>query len=328
MLSGNSYAKQADNAKEDLVDCGLPNASLQGAIDNASGPTTIFITGICSDATITKDDITLNGAPGGTVSGTISFVGAHRGATEFLTVTGPGNGISVRDGASVTITNNTIEYNEACGIQVIGGSFARVEENLVTGNGQGIDCSGLEVTRGATVFTRANKFTDNYSSAIMVGSNGYLQGGERTPPDADMDIIVQKGCTEDTLYPATCGAAGTWAVDLNRNANVNFRKACIVGTVEAYDLTLLTAFHSNIAGRIQLQRNAVMRSRKGSIEGDIKVRTGSVAMRQGSELSINGTIICDSTAVTQGLSCGDTFTDTVPSAATRCDDLYPFGTPD
>ena len=41
------------------VNCNQPNASVQNAVDNADGPTTIKINGTCfEDVTITKDDIT------------------------------------------------------------------------------------------------------------------------------------------------------------------------------------------------------------------------------------------------------------------------------
>ena len=54
------------SAAAEVVNCNQnPNASIQDAVDNADGPTTIDIMGLCvGDVTITKDDITLSGRPG------------------------------------------------------------------------------------------------------------------------------------------------------------------------------------------------------------------------------------------------------------------------
>ena len=74
-----------------VVNCDLTNATIQNTADFASGLTKIGFSGPCDeDATIAKDDITLNGQDVGTVSGTINFDGAQRGAIQNATVTGPG----------------------------------------------------------------------------------------------------------------------------------------------------------------------------------------------------------------------------------------------
>ncbi len=80
LISGNSYAKQADNPKEDFVDCGLPNASLQDAIDSAAGPTIITFVGSClGDLLITQDDITLQGqVQSDEIEGRVVIEGARR----------------------------------------------------------------------------------------------------------------------------------------------------------------------------------------------------------------------------------------------------------
>ncbi len=73
-------AKKADAIKQVTVDCNLPNASLQDAIDNADGPTEITFVGPCvGDLSVKVDDITLRGQTvNDTIDGSIFVNGARR----------------------------------------------------------------------------------------------------------------------------------------------------------------------------------------------------------------------------------------------------------
>ena len=65
LVTGVFLWSSLDVAHAANVNCNSPNASVQDAVDNADGPTTIKINGTCfEDVTITKDDITLSGRPG------------------------------------------------------------------------------------------------------------------------------------------------------------------------------------------------------------------------------------------------------------------------
>ena len=101
--------------KIDSVDCDA-GRSIQAAVDAATGPTAIFISGTCvEDISITADDITLSGNeagascnkanPGGTgtINGTVTVDGV-RARIEFLTLTGSGDGIEIRNRADVRRT--------------------------------------------------------------------------------------------------------------------------------------------------------------------------------------------------------------------------------
>ena len=90
LITGVFLWSSLDVAHAANVNCNQPNASVQKAVDNADGPTTININGTCfEDVSITKDDITLSGRPGmspcnkadpggnGTIDGTITVDGVR-----------------------------------------------------------------------------------------------------------------------------------------------------------------------------------------------------------------------------------------------------------
>ncbi len=137
--------------------------SVQEAVDNADGPTTIDIKGICfEDVIIAKDDITLSGRQGmsgcnknnpgkGTIDGTITVDGV-RATIEFLTITGSGAGVNIVNWANVHLTCNDISDNVADGVSVFRSSNAVLRDNTLSGNGTRatnsspfFDC-GLEVS--------------------------------------------------------------------------------------------------------------------------------------------------------------------------------------
>ncbi len=147
-----------------VVNCNSPTATIQDAVDSASGPTTIRFLGVCDEVvTITKDDITLDGHGMGTVSGTLNFDGAQRGVVQDATVTGPGSGIVADHGASVLIQDNTITANGDAldiyspGVQVKNGSSAQVRDNTITDN----TSDGVGVFNGAFALIETNTIERN-----------------------------------------------------------------------------------------------------------------------------------------------------------------------
>ena len=206
-------------AKAVNVNCN--NASIQDAVDNADGPTTININGLCvEDVTITKDDITLSGRPGmsscnknnpggnGTIDGTVTFDGV-RGRVEFLTITGSGRGLNIGPRALADVVCNDISDNEEMGVVVSDSSHATLRDNTLSDNGQQdlddpgkfFDC-GLLVIDASSVDSFGNTYSGNSYCGIEVDRQSVFKNGTFVPrrpgfaPDPnDKDVIIQRGCT-------------------------------------------------------------------------------------------------------------------------------------
>ncbi len=177
------------------VNCADPKQSVQSGVDKVvpGVPTTIFIEGTCvEDVTITKDDVTLNGDPNGdtvidgTISGTITIVGARRVVIDFLTVTGPGPGVVGTDTAAFTVQNSNISNNsvpgagtlpfccDGSGIVVTGSSSATITDSTInnnnTGGGDDEFGVGIVVTDGSSALITNNEISGNQGDGIFVGS--------------------------------------------------------------------------------------------------------------------------------------------------------------
>ena len=218
--------------KNVVVNCGNPNASIQDAVDSATGPTRIRFMGLCEeDVTITKDDITLDGQDTGTVSGTITFDGAHRGVLMNSTVTGPGIGVIVVDGASAKLKDNIIDGKESYGVIVSQGSFLRFEGNIVTDNGRTeFFEAGISVGRGSTVRAQGNVYSNNRTTGVEVfnfatyRTGSFILGDDReiaSSPDNDGPFEV---ITASNVPFAL-------AVGLGQMSFGDFRQVLITGNV-------------------------------------------------------------------------------------------------
>jgi hypothetical protein len=226
----------------------------QSAIDKVKvgQDTTIFIVGFCDEhVSIVKDGITLsgnkdgNGMVGGKLT-EITVTGAQRVQIEYLDLTGAGSGVGVGEGASVTIRNNNIYDNDADGVGVYRNAFARLESNMITGNGQKDDEeAGIQVYQGGIVRSSGNYVANNGYAAVEVGSVTYIRsfGG---------DIFLQKGCPVDALPGdgSNCGDSGTVAVNCYRSSACDFRDTHVTGNIDISSLSNFDARNSTVNGNI------------------------------------------------------------------------------
>jgi hypothetical protein len=274
------------------VNCNKHNASVQSAIDKVKvgQDTTIFIVGFCDEhVSIVKDGITLsgnkdgNGMVGGKLT-EITVTGAQRVQIEYLELTGAGSGVGVGEGASVTIRNSDIIDNEADGVRVYYNAFARLESNMITGNGRkDEEEAGIQVYQGGIVRSSGNNIADNGYAAIEVGSVSYFRsfGG---------DVLLQKGCAKDEPPGdgSTCGEEDTVALDCYRSATCELRDTHVTGNTDTSSLSNFDARNSTVNGNFFVSGGSRLRVRN--------TVTGSFS------------VICFDPVVSQGaVQCGESF---------------------
>ncbi len=261
VLASDNHGNLGDGPRSKTVNCNIHNASVQRAIDNvkAGRDTIIFIKGFCDESvSIVKDGITLSGNKHGldTIGGGLSEVkvsGAQRVQIEYLELTGPGYGVLVEEGASVTIRHNNIHNNMADGVGAFNHVFVRVEFNDITGNGRvekyesGIDGSG-----GATIRSKGNNIAGNAYAAIVIGNMSFFRSGVSGGIPDDRDTFLQKGCSGGELA-GTCGNPESLAVDCFKNGLCDFRNTDVTGRIEIsgmsnFDVRPSTIINGNIDG--------------------------------------------------------------------------------
>lgn len=147
------------------VDCSK-GESIQAALGNKAEPLVVEIVGTClEDVLIQRDNVTLRGgAPGATVSGTLSppvfaggaitVDGASGVTLRDLVARDARRGVSVLNGGSAILERMTLVDNLRSGLTVIGSSFASLTDVSARDNGffgfAAWDNSSLEID-GATV---------------------------------------------------------------------------------------------------------------------------------------------------------------------------------
>ena len=196
------------------VDCAA--GTIQAAVDDAVGSTTIFITGTCTgqDVSITTDDFTLSGNEAGiacnkadpsisaaaTIDGTVTVDGV-RAKIEFLEITGSGAGVNIINRANVRLTCNDISNNDETGVNVVRSSNAVLRDNTLSENGQHriddpnvfFDC-GLFALDASSVRSEGNTYKDNQYCAIAINrqaafrNGAFLPGEARRIPTREMSI--------------------------------------------------------------------------------------------------------------------------------------------
>lgn len=284
-------------AAEPTVDCSKSNASVQEEVDKAKPgeKVTIFITGgVCNESvTIVKDDITLHGDKDGdgVIDGGVNevrIIGARRITIQFLEITGDGYGVLAEDGAVANIFNNHIHDNDFDGVAVFTMSFARVQYNVITGNGgdnPGDFYAGIQGWMGGIVRSLGNEISDNGYAAIEFGNQSFYRSGLGSPNPADLDVLVQKGCTQGDLA-GTCGDPGTIALDIYRSGSVDLRNTDITG-------------YSSIWGMSDMDVRTTI------INGNIDAGAGSRVHLRGS-VTGSGFLSCSPNSFAPGaISCGD-----------------------
>jgi parallel beta-helix repeat protein len=315
-----------DAAQAATVNCDTPNASIQKAVDNADGPTTIYVNGICAgDVSIVKDDITLSGnrhgiacdrdSPGGdgTIEGMVTVKSA-RARIEFLTITGPGDGVLVTDRATVELDCNDISDNAENGVNVLRSSNAILTNNTLRGNGTRttepfpyFDC-GLGIRAASSALSMGNTYEDNQYCAITAfeestfRSGGPLFSGESANP-AEMDTIVERGCDFDTGNGCDTDEFSRVAIDVFNGGNVDLRNTNVGGEMRA-----------NVVSSFRIEGNSV-------VKGNILLTFGSTARvrnrdQAGQSVAYTGRLRCDANSFTWGGSalCGQTCNGPIPGS--------------
>ena len=280
-----------DNGRARLVNCDKSNASIQKAVDRVRNarPTTIVIKGTCSETvTVATDDITFAAhADGGTVNGTIVVVGGQRINVDGLRITGPGEGVSALDNASVYINNATIEGNGTSGVFAGRNALVILRNNTIRQNA----VYGVEVSDGANAQIREGNTIESDAPDFNVGA---VIGAFRhaTLRIRDGGNVIRNNNAEPPTDPLNANTAGGFALDLEHN--VSFRQdqgfAEIVGNIEIFNLTSADFRDTTIEGHIFVDGlNANFRLRNSTVNGALTI-FGPVSIR--SNVTFNGDIYC------------------------------------
>lgn len=171
----NTIAQPPARSQTQAVTVNCPERSIQSVLNlnRRRSPLILNINGICTeDVSVTQDDVTFNGLPGGTVSGTITVDGARRVVFQNLTLTGTSNGVEVIRNGAATVRDSIISNNDDNGIFVENGAHVAVLDNEITQNGQNASDPdfgvGIWVDDGSNVRIVGNTITDNLSYGIEV----------------------------------------------------------------------------------------------------------------------------------------------------------------
>jgi parallel beta-helix repeat protein len=299
-----------------LVNCET-GKSVQAGVNSAkSGDTVFLIGGTCAgDVTITTDDIILSGNmsglacdrenPGGdgTIEGTIT-VKSVRARIEFLTITGPGDGVLITDRATVELDCNDISDNAENGVGVLRSSNAVLRDNTLSGNGTRtassfpyFDC-GLYVRAASSVLSLGNTYQDNQYCGITAfdestfRSGGPLFSGDVVDP-TETDTIVERGCDFDSGDGCYTSEFSRVAIDVFNGGYVDLRNARVGGEME---VNVQSSFrvdgNAEVKGNILVTFNSAVRVRSREQVGHTVTYTGTLSCDADS-FNWGGSVQCD-----------------------------------
>ncbi len=244
------------------VDC-TDGDSIQDAVDDANGPTTIMVEGECNETiTIVKDDIEIAGEGLASTSivgpgdGDVILVdGARRVVIRDLAVTGGSTGIKVRRGAAVTLEDVRVHGNSSIGVFVDDAGWAHLKNSIVEDNdGE----AGLLVLRGAQARATDTDFFDN---------------GPRSTPGEGFGVEVQQG--------------SYWQF-----GGTNSGSLIGIGVFDSGRAEVREATTSGIDEAAVAQRHSYIRFRKGEVIGTIQLRSDSTIILQRLDPAFGGTASC------------------------------------
>lgn len=322
-----------------LVNCNSPNASIQDAVDGATGPTTISIKGMCQqDVLLTKDDITLSGkepntecnkadpsaSAGATIDGTITVDGV-RAKIEFLEITGDGAGVIVTNRADTHLTCNDISSNDESGVLVVRTSNAVLRDNLVENNGQRdlppatdpedptahFDC-GLYALDASSVASFGNTYRGNAYCAVDSDRQAYFRNGSFSPRRpgnpidlTETDVIIQRGCAPLDVSGCDVFSGNVTAITVFNGGSVDLRNAEVTGRIEpSAGSHIRVDDHADVVGFIDVSQLSLVRLRNRNIPADDRVVT------------FDGTLSCQSGSQAFGsnVQCGQTCSGNIPGS--------------
>lgn len=282
------------------------------------GPTEIRFIGTCSGVEIRTDDITLNGVPGpgphlggvGTISGTVSIVGARRIVLQNLTIEGSGNGIVGSENATFTLDHVVVDGNDEVGVFLISGAVATIKDSEITDNGKTADdFSGINVSTNGLVFLENTMVVDNglgdpcqlevqMGRAVIVAGNTLSTSIGATICVFDLGSVRSFSGGVDDIIEHTSGGL---ALRLGRQSFAFLREAAITGNVIINENSMLETRGVSIAGDVRLNQAGYGHFRKNStITGNLDVLQNGFA--QLNDLSITGVLNVETGAVVNAVS--------------------------
>ena len=158
-----------------------------------------------------------------------------------------GRGIEATHGAQVDASNNVIANNRSDGIAVLNGSYARLVENTIEGNGR-IDAgeSGIQVNR-ARVRAHANVYRNNtgISAVQVVNHSDYRTGtGLNTADFPDNEFSA----FELIEHPV---GGGRLAVDVSNSSYGDFRQVDITGAIGVGAMSMMQVRGDDVAPNLR-----------------------------------------------------------------------------
>jgi hypothetical protein len=166
-----AFAAPATAQQPVQVQCGA-GGTIASALARPAGALVIVVNGTCNEnVTIARDDVTLKGAPGATISGpdstknTITVTGA-RITIESLSVTGGSNGIVGRGASLLSVLDCDVQNTAGSGIVFFQSAGGVVDGSTVQAN----PSEGILIESGSATLT--NNTIQNNSQWGVVTANG------------------------------------------------------------------------------------------------------------------------------------------------------------
>jgi parallel beta-helix repeat protein len=182
------------------VDCGRGSTITKALsfTDLLHRPLVLAVRGTCNEnVTITRDDVTLQGAPGASVSTTnasqpaINVKSATRVLIDGLTVNGGSFGIAVGHTLDVSITNSVIQNSTQNGINVIAGHVKILNSTIQNAGNHGV------------YLLEATALLSNSQIRSNAGSGLYLE--DKSAVRASGNTISSNGASGVSLYGDSYG---------------------------------------------------------------------------------------------------------------------------
>lgn len=231
------------------------------ATTNPPGPNTITVSGSCNGnfviqgmdrlTLITKKKASITDRSNGTLA-VVDIEDSHSVTVQGFTINGGGEGISCSTASVCYLTGNTIQGPGRFGVNVVRGSRAFLESNVIQNWGRGVF-----IDRSAEVFSSNDVIQGNGGSAIVVinrsyfeslnshldnngfgieagGSGVYLAGG--TISGNSTDGVRVLAASEAIFSGPTITANGGFGVLVKDGSFAGFLAASITGNLSGLDV--------------------------------------------------------------------------------------------
>jgi Right handed beta helix region len=214
------------------------------ARSNPQGPNTITVFGSCKENLVIQsmDRLTLIAKNGASItdpsSGALAVVDiedSQRVTLKGFTINGGAQGILCSTASLCYLTGNTIEGPGGFGINVIKGSRAFLESNVIEDWGR-----GAFIDSGAQVFSSNDVFQSNASSGIVVLSAAYFESLNSNFLNNGVGIDV--GVATATFNGGTVSGNSGDGMKLLGGAAATFAGPTITGNLSGLDIDCAPQF--------------------------------------------------------------------------------------